>query len=100
MSKLLTILLFAAVAIGVPYFLLRRMRGTHSPGRNMFAYTMGFLASVATSTGVFFATHAILPAPVLGADGIATSGLLCAVVGPALGVAAGKRVRLRAQART
>jgi hypothetical protein len=94
MNKLLTILLFAAVAIAVPYVLLRRM---DRPRRSLFAYAMGALASGATSTAVFLAAHAILPTPALGADGIIGSGLACAVVGPALGVVAGKRARMRAQ---
>jgi hypothetical protein len=97
MSKILTILLLAAVAIAVPYFLLRRMR---QPRLSWFAYAMCALASGATSLGVSFAAHAILPAPVLGVDGIVGSGLACAVVGPALGVWAGKRARSHAQARS
>jgi len=96
MSRLFTILLFAAVAIAVPYALLRKMRKERV---GLFAYAMGALASGATSLGVFLATHAVLPAPALDADGIAGSGFACAVLGPALGVLAGKRARLRAQAR-
>jgi hypothetical protein len=93
---LLTILLIGGVASVVPYVLLRKMG---QRGRSLFAYAMGFLASAATSVGVFLATHVLLPAPVLDADGIVGSGLVCAVVGPALGVLAGKRVRMRAQGR-
>lgn len=95
MSKLLTILLLAAVAIAVPYFLLRKMR---QPRRSLFAYAMGSLASGATSTAVSLAAHAMLPAPALDVDGIVGSGLACAVVGPALGVWAGKRARTRIHA--
>ncbi|HLH95602.1 MAG TPA: hypothetical protein VKW08_10845 [Xanthobacteraceae bacterium] len=96
MSKLFTIFLLAGVAVAVPYLLLRKKR---QPRRDLFAYAMGGLASLTTSTGVFFATHAVLPTPALEADGIIGSGLICAVIGPALGVWAGKRVRMRAQAR-
>jgi hypothetical protein len=42
-------------------------------------------------------TQAVLPAPPLDADGIIGSGLLCAVIGPALGVLAAKRFRPRMQ---
>ncbi len=93
---ILTVVLVGSVAILVPYVLARR---TSERGRALLAYAMGALASALTSLGVFLATHAILPTPALGADGIVGSGLLCAVVGPALGVVAGKRVRRRARAR-
>lgn len=94
---LLTLVVLGGVASAVPYILLRKMGGL---GRNLFAYLAGFLASSATSWGVFLATHAVLPAPTLEADAIIGSGLACAVVGPVLGLMAGKRVRRHAQART
>jgi hypothetical protein len=96
MRLLLTVLVLGGVASGVPYLLLRRMGGV---GRSLLAYALGFLASGATSFGVYLATHAVLPAPVIDADAIVGSGLACAVVGPVLGMVAGKRVRQRAQAR-
>jgi hypothetical protein len=55
------------------------------------------LISSSTSIGVFMTTQAILPAPPLDADGIIGSGLLCAVIGPVLGVLAAKRFRPRMQ---
>jgi hypothetical protein len=58
---------------------------------------MGFLVSSSSSMGVFLTTQAVLPAPVLDADRIIGSGLLCAVIGPALGVLAAKRFRPRMQ---
>jgi len=39
-----------------------------------------------------------LPAAVFSADTIIGSGVVCAVVGPAIGMMAGKRVRTRARA--
>jgi hypothetical protein len=91
---LLTILILGGVASGIPFVLLRKMGGF---GRSAFAYAMGFLVSSSTSIGVFMTTQAVLPAPVLDADRIIGSGLLCAVVGPALGVLAAKRFRPRTQ---
>jgi hypothetical protein len=78
------------MAGGIPYVLLRKMGGV---GRSAFAYAMGFLVSSSTSIGVFLTTQAVLPVPVLDADRIIGSGLLCAVIGPALGVLAAKRFR-------
>jgi hypothetical protein len=94
---LLTILLLGGVAVGVPFVLLRKTGGL---GRSALAYGMGFLVSASTSFGVFLTTQAVLPAPVLDADGVIGSGLLCAVVGPALGVLAAKRLRPRLQERS
>ena len=92
MTRLLsTALILGCVAGGIPYVLLR-MGGI---GRSAFAYAVGFSSS--TSIGVFLTAQAILPAPVLDADRIIGSGLLCAVIGPALGVLAAKRFRLRLQ---
>jgi hypothetical protein len=91
---LLTVLVLGGMAGGVPYVLLRKMGGV---GRSAFAYAMGFLVSSSASLGVFLTTQAVLPAPVLDADGIIGSGLLCAVIGPALGVLAAKRFRPRVQ---
>jgi hypothetical protein len=92
---LLTILVLGGVAGGVPFVLLRNRMG--GMGRSAFAYAMGFLVSSSTSIGVFLATQAVLPTPVLDADRVIGSGLLCAVIGPALGVVAAKRFRLRMQ---
>jgi hypothetical protein len=92
---LLTILVLGGVAGGVPFILLRNRMG--GVGRSAFAYGMGFLVSSSTSIGVFLTTQAVLPAPVLDADRVIGSGLLCAVIGPALGVVAAKRFRLRMQ---
>jgi hypothetical protein len=94
MRLLLTILVLGSVAGGVPFILLRKMGGI---GRSAFAYAMGFLVSSSTSMGVLLTTQAILPAPVIDADRVIGSGLLCAVIGPALGVLAAKRFRLRMQ---
>jgi hypothetical protein len=91
---LLTVLVLGGVAGGVPFVLLRKMGGF---GRSAFAYAMGFLVSSSTSIGVLLTTQAILPAPVLDADRVIGSGLFCAVIGPALGVVAAKRFRLRMQ---
>jgi hypothetical protein len=91
---LLTVLVLGGMAGGVPYVLLRKMGGV---GRSAFAYAMGFLVSSSASIGVFLTTQAVLPAPVLDADRIIGSGLLCAVIGPALGVLAAKRFRPRLQ---
>ena len=95
MRLLLTVGVLGGVASGVPYMLLRRLGGV---GRSALAYALGFLASAATSFGVYLATHAVLPAPVLDADAVVGSGLACAVIGPVLGMVAGKRVRRRTQA--
>jgi hypothetical protein len=92
---LLTVLVLGGVAGGVPFVLLRNKMG--GIGRSAFAYAMGFLVSSSTSIGVFLTTQAVLPAPVLDADRVIGSGLLCALIGPALGVAAAKRFRLRMQ---
>jgi hypothetical protein len=89
---LLTILLLGGVAGGVPFVWLRKTGGF---GRSALAYAMGFLVSSSASFGVFLTTQAVLPAPVLDADRIIGSGLLCAVIGPALGVLAAKRLRPR-----
>jgi hypothetical protein len=91
---LLTILILYGVVGGIPCVLLRKMGGV---GRSAFVYAMGFLVSSSTSIGVFLTTHAILPAPVLDANRIMGSGLLGAVIGPALGVLAAKRLRLKQQ---
>ena len=91
---LLTVLILGGMAGGVPYVLLRKMGGV---GRSAFAYAMGFLVSSSASMGVFLTTQAVLPAPALDADGIIGSGLLCAVIGPALGVLAAKRFRPQSQ---
>jgi hypothetical protein len=94
MRLLLTILVLGGVAGGVPFVLLRKMGGI---GRSAFAYALGFLISSSTSIGVFLITQAVWPAPVLDADRVIGSGLLCAVIGPAVGVVAAKRFRLRMQ---
>src|SRR5215472_19261167 len=49
-------------------------------GRSLFAYVLGFLASAATSFGVYLGTHAVVPAPVLDADAVVGSELACAVI--------------------
>jgi hypothetical protein len=92
---LLTVLVLGGVASGVPFVLLRNKMG--GIGRSAFACAMGFLVSSSTSIGVFLTTQAVLPAPVLDADRVIGSGLLCALIGPALGAAAVKRFRLRMQ---
>jgi hypothetical protein len=92
---LLTVLVLGGVAGGVPFVLLRNKMG--GIGRSAFAYAMGLLVSSSTSIGVFLTTQAVLPATVLDADRVIGSGLLCALIGPALGVAAAKRFRLRMQ---
>jgi hypothetical protein len=94
---LLTVLILGGVAGGIPFVLLRKTGGV---GRSAFAYAMGFLVSSSTSIGVFLTTQAVLPAPVLDADRIIGSGLLCAVIGPALGVLAAKRFRPRMKERS
>jgi hypothetical protein len=91
---LLTILILGGIASGIPFVLLRKMGGI---GRGAFAYAMGFLVSSSTSIGVFLTTQALAAAPALDADRIIGSGLLCAVIGPALGVLAAKRFRARLQ---
>jgi hypothetical protein len=53
------------------------------------------LVSSSISMGVFLTTQAVLPAPLLDADRVIGSGLLCAVIGPTLGVLAAKRLRAR-----
>jgi hypothetical protein len=68
--------------------------------RSTFAYCIGFLVSSSTSIGVFLTTQAVLRAPALDADRIIGSGLFCAVIGPALGVLAAKRLRPSVQERT
>lgn len=94
---LLTVLILGGVAAGIPFVLLRKAGGV---GRSVFACAMGFLASSSTSIGVFLTTQAVLPAPVLDADRIIGSGLLCAVIGPVLGALAAKRFRPRPQPRS
>ena len=91
---LLTILVLGGIAAGVPYCLLRKTGGV---GRSVFAYVLGLLVSSSTSIGVLLTTQAVLPAPIIDADRIIGSGLLCAVLGPVLGVLAAKRLRPRAQ---
>jgi hypothetical protein len=91
---LLTVLIIGGVAGVIPFVLLRKTGGV---GRSAFAYAVGFLISSSTSIGVFMTTQAVLPAPPLDADGIIGSGLLCAVIGPVLGVLAAKRFRPRMQ---
>jgi hypothetical protein len=94
MTRLLvTVLIIGGVAAGIPFVLLRRT----GVGRIVYAYTMGFLISSLTSIGLFLTTRAVLPAPPFDADGIIGSGLLCAVIGPVLGVLAAKRFRPRIQ---
>jgi hypothetical protein len=90
----LTILILGGMAGGLPYVLLRKIGGV---GRSLLAYAVGFLVSSATSIGVSLTTQAVLPAPALDTDRIVGSGLLCAVVGPVLGVLAAKRSRARLQ---
>lgn len=92
----LTILVLGVLPIAITWLCLR---GTGPWARNALAYGVGFLVSSATSIATFLALRAVLPAPVLDADGIIGSGLLCAVVGPTLGTLAGKRVRPRVQGR-
>jgi hypothetical protein len=92
MRLLLTVLILGGMAGGIPYVLLRKMGGV---GRGALAYAMGLLVSSSTSIGVSLTTQAILPIPAFDADRITGSGLLCAVVGPALGVLAAKRFRPR-----
>ena len=91
---LLTIMVFGGVAGGPPYILLRKIGGVW---RSLLAYAVGFLVSSATSVGVFLTTQAVLPAPVNDADRVVGSGLLCAVIGPVLGVLAARRSRARLQ---
>ena len=91
----LTILVLTALASGIPYMLLRKVGGV---ARTVVAYAMGSVATSATSVGISLATHALLPAAVFSADTIIGSGVVCAVVGPAIGMMAGKRVRTRARA--
>ncbi|HEY4403571.1 MAG TPA: hypothetical protein VGN55_02870 [Xanthobacteraceae bacterium] len=94
---LLTILVLGGIAAGVPYCLLRKSGGV---GRSVLAYALGLLVSSSTSIGTLLITQAVLPAPIIDADRIIGSGLLCAVLGPILGVLAAKRLRLRAQAQS
>jgi hypothetical protein len=91
---LLTVLILGGIAGGIPFVLLRKMGGI---GRGAFAYVAGFLVSSSTSIGVFLTTQAVSAAPILDADRVIGSGLLCAVIGPALGVLAAKRLRVRVQ---
>ena len=93
---ILNIILLGLVGSAITWLLLRR---TSPVGRNALAYGVGFLVSSTTSIAMFLAMRAVLPAPVLDADGIIGSGLLCAVVGPTLGTLAGKRMRPRPQGR-
>jgi len=91
---LVTILVLGGVAGGPPYVLLRKIGGVW---RSLLAYAVGFLVSSATSIGVFLTTQAAFPTPVTNTDRIVGSGLLCAVIGPALGVLAARRSRARLQ---
>ena len=93
---MLTIIMLGLFAVVITWLFLRR---TNPVGRNALAYGVGFLVSATTSIAMFLAMRAVLPAPVLDADGIIGSGLLCAVLGPTLGTLAGKRVRPRLQGR-
>ena len=90
----LTFLLLGGVAGGIPFVWLRKTGGF---ARSVLAYAIGLLVSSSASMGVFLTTQAVLPAPALDADRIIGSGLLCAVIGPALGVLAAKRFRPRLQ---
>jgi hypothetical protein len=90
----LTILVLGGVAGGIPYVLLRKLGGV---GRSVLAYGVGFLVSSSMSVAVFLTTQAIVPAPAFDTDRIVGSGLLCAVIGPVLGVLAAKRSRARLQ---
>jgi hypothetical protein len=94
---LLTALILGGVASSIPFVWLRKTGGL---GRRAFAYAMGFLVSSSTSIGVFLTTQAVLPAPALDADRIIGSGLLCALIGPVLGVLAAKRFRPRMKERS
>jgi hypothetical protein len=89
---LLTVLMLGGVAGGVPYALLRKMGGV---GRSLLAYALGFLISSATSIGLLLIRQAVFPAATIDADRIVGSGVLCAVIGPVLGVLAAKRSRAR-----
>jgi hypothetical protein len=89
---LLTVLTIGGVAAGIPFVLLRKMGGI---GRSVLACAVGLLVSSSISMGVFLTTQALLPAPLLDADRVIGSGLLCAVIGPTLGVLAAKRLRAR-----
>jgi hypothetical protein len=93
MPTALTVLLLGGLACSVPYVLLRKVGGI---GRILWAYGAGFLASSATSLGMLLATQGVL-APIHDADRVIGSGLLCAVVGPVVGVLAAKRSRARLQ---
>ncbi len=90
LKLLLTILFLGTIAGGVPYFLLRTVGGL---GRTMAAYAIGFLVSSASSMGMLLTTQAAFLAPLHDADRVAGSGLLCAIIGPVLGVLAAKRAR-------
>jgi hypothetical protein len=71
------------------------LRKTGGIGRSVLAYALGLLISSLASLGVLLTTHAVLPAPIIDADRVIGSGLLCAVIGPILGVLAARRFRVR-----
>jgi hypothetical protein len=89
---LLTILILGGVAGAIPYLLLRKTGGI---GRSVLAYALGLLVSSLASLGVLLTTQAVLPAPIIDADRVIGSGLLCAVIGPILGVLAARHFRAR-----
>jgi hypothetical protein len=89
---LLTILTLGGVAGAIPYLMLRKTGGI---GRSVLAYALGLLVSSFASLGVLLTTHAVLPAPIIDADRVIGSGLLCALIGPILGVLTAKRFRVR-----
>jgi hypothetical protein len=88
----LTVLLIGGIACGIPYFLLRTVGGF---ARSIAAYATGFLVSSASSMGLLLTTQAVFLAPSHDVDRVVGSGLLCAVVGPVLGVLAARRARGR-----
>jgi hypothetical protein len=88
---LLTILFLGGVAGAVLYLMLRKTGGI---GRSILTYVLKLLVSSLASLGVFLTTHVVLPAPIIDADRVIGSGLLCAVIGP-LGVLAARRFRVR-----
>jgi hypothetical protein len=94
MPTALVVLLLGGLACSVPYVLLRKIGGM---GRTLRAYGAGFLASSATSLGMLLTTQGVLAVPIHDADRVIGSGLLCAVVGPVVGVLAAKRSRSRLQ---
>ena len=91
----LTVAVLMALASGIPYLLLHKVGGL---ARTVLAYAMGSVATSATSVGITLATHLVLPATLFSADTIIGSGVVCAALGPAIGMMAGKRVRTRARA--